>query len=93
MLWIEPKKKENVCRVIRKQLDRIQDMIELADPQNRSLLHLCPVSHYEGVLFPFVNNLNIFNSLLAYISPLKVLCIYCGVFCLFVFGFVFWLPL
>lgn len=33
---------------------------------------LCPVSHYKGVLFSFVNNLNIFNSSLEHISPLKV---------------------
>ena len=42
---------------------------------------LCPISHYERVLFPFVNNLNIFSSLLVYISPLKVLCIlFCWLF-------------
>ena len=49
---------------------------------------LCPISHYERVLFPFVNNLSIFSSLLVYISPLKVLCIlFCWLFIyLFIFG-------
>lgn len=49
-------------------------MIRITGRERRSLLDLCPVSPYVGVLFSFVSNSNAFSAFVEHALPLKVHC-------------------